>query len=172
LATAVAAEGEAAVDARADAIDDLRITLKEKIELGRVVRFECGPDHRIGTYLHIQNERGVNGVLVELAGGDQELAHDLAVHIAFGRPQYLTRDEVPAELVAAEREIAEQQVRNEGKPEAAMPKIVEGKLTGWFKRVPGGVLLEQPFAKDDKQSVEKVLGSARVVRFAQAVIGD
>jgi elongation factor Ts len=73
--------------------------------------------------------------------------------------------------VAAERATLERSVRLEGKPEAALPKIVEGKLNGWFKRVPGGALLEQPFAKDDSQPVQKVLGQARVVRFAQVVIG-
>jgi elongation factor Ts len=74
--------------------------------------------------------------------------------------------------VAAERAAVEAQTRLEGKPTAALPKIVEGKLNGWYKRVPGGVLLDQPFAKDDKKSVAQVLGPARLVRFAQAVIGD
>ncbi|MST32028.1 translation elongation factor Ts [Acidimicrobiaceae bacterium USS-CC1] len=172
LAEQVAAEGEAVAAAQADAIDDLKVTLKENIELGRVVRFAAADGNVLDTYLHVQNDRGVNGVLVELAGADAELAHDVAVHVAFGRPNYLDRDEVPAAEVEAERATAENQTRLEGKPEAALPKIVEGKLTGWFKRVPGGVLLEQPFAKDDKQSVKQYLGKASVVRFAQAVIGE
>jgi len=172
LAEAVAADGDAVVQARKDAIDDLKVTLKENIEPGRVVRFQAEAGAVIGTYLHVQNDRGVNGVLLELAGGDAELAHDLAVHVAFGRPQYLSREDVPADAVAEERATAERQTRLEGKPEAALEKIVEGKLTGWFKRVPGGVLLEQPYAKDDKKSVQQVLGSAKVVRFAQAVIGE
>ncbi|MHB1930392.1 MAG: translation elongation factor Ts [Acidimicrobiales bacterium] len=172
LARTVAAEGEGALDSRKDALDDLRVTLKENIELGRVVRFEAAERDVLETYLHVQNGRGVNGALVELAGGDAELAHDIAVHIAFGRPQYLTRDEVPAPAVEAERATAENQTRLEGKPEAALPKIVEGKLNGWYKRVPGGVLLEQPYAKDDKQSVAQRLGKASVVRFAQVVIGE
>ena len=71
----------------------------------------------------------------------------------------------------AERAALEAQTRNEGKPEQALPKIVEGKLNGWYKRVPGGVLLEQPYAKDDKQTVAQVLGGAKIVRFAQAVVG-
>jgi elongation factor Ts len=171
LAAAVARDGEGAVDARKDAIDDLKVTLRENIELGRVVRFEAGPDSILDTYLHVQNDRGVNGVLVEVAGGTAELAHDLAVHIAFGQPGYLTRDEVPADQVEVERAAAETQTRLDGKSDAAIPKIVEGKLTGWYKRVPGGVLLDQPFAKDDKKSVSQVLGGARIVRFAQAVIG-
>jgi elongation factor Ts len=171
LAAAVAADGEGAVDARKDALDDLKLTLKENIEIGRVVRFLAEPGHILDTYLHVQNGRGVNGILVELEGGSTELAHDVAVHIAFGKPSVLSRDEVPASEVEAERAALEAQTRNEGKPEAALGKIVDGKLNGWYKRVPGGVLLEQPYAKDDKRTVAQVLGDARIVRFAQVVIG-
>jgi elongation factor Ts len=171
LAEAVAADGEAAVEAHKDAVDDLRLTLKENIEVGKVVRYVGDASHHLETYLHVQNGRGVNGVLVELAGGTPELAHDIAVHIAFGKPTHLQRDEVAADEVAAERAALEAQTRNEGKPEQALPKIVEGKLNGWFKRVPGGVLLEQPYAKDDKQTVAQVLGDARIVAFAQALVG-
>ncbi len=172
LAHAVAAGGEAAVESHKDAIDDLRLTLKENIELGEVVRFVAQPGDYLDTYLHVQNGRGVNGVIVEIAGGSPELAHDIAVHIAFGRPSYVEREQVPAEEVAAERAALEAQTRNEGKPEQALPKIVEGKLNGWYKRVPGGVLLEQPYAKDDKHSVATVLGGAKVIRIAQAVVGS
>lgn len=172
LATAVAEEGEGALASRKDAIDDLVVTLKEKIELGRVVRFEAARGNVLETYLHMQSGRGVNGVLVELAGGNAELAHDIAVHIAFGKPTYLSRADVPIEEVDAERSTLEVLTRNEGKPEQAIAKIVEGKVQGWFKRVPGGVLLEQPYAKDDKLSVAQVLGSAQVVRFAQVLIGE
>jgi len=171
LAEDVAANGESAVDGYADEIDDLKLTLKENIAVGQVVRFEAGPGNSLETYLHVQNGRGVNAVLIELENGSSELAHDIAVHIAFGRPRHLTRDEVPAEEVAAERAALESQTRNEGKPEQALPKIVEGRLDGWYKRVPGGVLIEQPYARDDKQTVSQVLGSAKVVRFAQAIIG-
>ncbi|MCL2395630.1 MAG: translation elongation factor Ts [Acidimicrobiaceae bacterium] len=171
LARSVAAEGESAADAKKAAIEDLVVTLKENIALGKVVRFAAASGNLLSTYVHIQNERGVNGILVELEGGNAELAHDVAVHIAFARPGYLSREEVPDEAVAAERVLIEAETRNEGKPEAALPKIVEGKLNGWYKRVPGGVLVDQPFAKDDKQSVAQYLGSARVVRFAQAEIG-
>jgi elongation factor Ts len=171
LARAVAAEGEGAVESHKDVVDDLRLALKENIEVGRVVRFTAEPGHVLDTYLHIQNGRGVNGVVVELAGGTPELAHDIAVHIAFGKPGFVRRDEVPAGEVAAERAALEAQTRNEGKPEQALPKIVEGKLNGWYKRVPGGVLLEQHYARDDKQTVAQVLGSAEVARFAQATVG-
>jgi elongation factor Ts len=167
LARDVAAEGEEAVGAKQSAIDDLVVTLKENIQLGKVVRFAAGEGNLLSSYVHIQNDRGVNGILVELHGGDLEAAHDVAVHIAFARPQFLSRDEVPADAIAAERSVIEAETRNEGKPEAALPK-----LNGWFKRIPGGVLVEQPFAKDDKQSVAQFLGSAQVVRFAQAEIGS
>jgi elongation factor Ts len=172
LAAAVATDGEGAADARKDAIDDLAVTLKENIHLGRVVRFVAAEGNILETYLHMQSGRGVNGVLVEIAGGTVELAHDVAVHIAFGKPAYRTREEISPEAVESERATLEAQTRNEGKPEAAIPKIVEGKLQGWYKQVPGGVLLEQPYAKDDKQTVSQVLGSATLVRFAQVLIGE
>jgi elongation factor Ts len=171
LAGAVATEGEGAVAGLKDVIDDLRLSLKENIEVGTVVRFAAAPDNVLDTYLHIQNGRGVNGVIVELTGGSAELAHDIAVHIAFGKPAHLRREEVPADEVTSERAALEAQTRNEGKPEQALPKIVEGKLNGWYKRVPGGVLLEQPYARDDKQTVAQVLGGAQIVRFAQATVG-
>lgn len=122
----------------------------------------------IGHYEHIQGGRGVNGVLVEMAGASDELAHDIAVHIAFARPQYLNREDVPADVVATERSTLETITRNEGKPEQAIEKIVEGRIGGFFKDV---CLLEQPFAKDDKQSIQQVIGSAEIVRFAQVEIG-
>lgn len=168
LARLVAAEGEAAVGQRAAQLDDLKITLKEKIELGDVVRIEAAPGNVLDSYLHIQGGRGVNGVLVEMSGATQELAHDVAVHIAFARPKYLRRDDVPADVVAHERATLEALSRNEGKPEAALPKIVEGRLNGFFKDV---VLLEQPYAKDDKQSITQLIGPASIVRYAQVEIG-
>jgi elongation factor Ts len=173
LAAAVAAGGERAVEDMSDAIDDLKVALKENIQLGRVVRFEAAAGNVIETYLHSQSGRGVNGVLVEVTdGGTAELAHDVAVHIAFGKPTYLSRDEVPAAEVEAERHTLEAQSRNEGKPDQAIPKVVEGKLNGWFKRVPGGALLEQPYAKDEKMTVAQLVGPAKVVRFAQVLIGE
>jgi elongation factor Ts len=168
LAELVAAKGEDAVSERQDDVDTLKVTLKENIDVGKVVRFEGAPGAVLDSYVHRQEGRGVNGVLVELQGGTPELAHDIAVHIAFGRPEYLTRDEVPAELVDDARKELEAISRNEGKPEAALPKIVEGRLNGWYK---DRVLLDQPYAKDDKQSVSQVLGDATITRFAQVVIG-
>lgn len=168
LVDLVLAEGADAVAERATHLDELKITLKEKIELGEVVRIEAAPGNLLDSYEHVQGGRGVNAVLVELAGGSQELAHDVAVHIAFARPTYLQRDEIPAEVISQERATLEAITRNEGKPEQAIPKIVEGRIGGFYKDV---VLLDQPYAKDDKQSVAQILGSAQVVRFAQVEIG-
>ena len=168
LVDLVAAKGADAVAERASELEELKIVLKEKIELGEVVRFEAATGNVIGHYEHMQGGRGVYGVLVELANGDDELAHDIAVHIAFARPKYLRPEDVPADVVEAERKTLETITRNEGKPEQAVPKIVEGRLNGFFKDV---CLLEQPYAKDDKQSIKQILGDATVIRFAQVEIG-
>jgi len=168
LVTLVAAKGEQAAADRSKELEDLRILLKEKIELAQVVRFEAPAGNVVGEYLHVQGGRGVNGVLVELEGGTRELAHDIAVHIAFARPKYLSRDDIPAEDIAKERATLETITRNEGKPEAAIGKIVDGRIGGFFKDV---ALLDQPYAKDDKQTITQLLGGAKVVRFAQVEIG-
>lgn len=168
LAHLVAAKGEAAVAERAAQLDDLKIVLKEKIELGEVVRIEAAPGNTIDSYVHIQGGRGVNAVLVEMSGATRELAHDVAVHIAFARPKYLSRNDIPADVLAHERQTLETISRNEGKPEAALPKIIEGRLNGFYKDV---ALLDQPYAKDDKQSITQFIGSASIVRFAQVEIG-
>jgi len=169
LAQLVAAKGEAAVGERADAVEELKVTLKENISVGRVVRFDLGAGSTVGTYLHSQAGRGVNAVLVELDGGDDALAHDIAVHIGFSRPEYLRREEVPEAEVAEERATVEQIARNEGRPEAALPKVVEGRMNAWFRE---RCLLEQPFVKDEKRTISDLLGSASVVRFAQIVVGS
>jgi len=168
IALGVAQEGEQAAAKFQDAIDDLRITLKENIALGRMYRFEAPDGSVIGTYLHVQSGRGVNAVMVELQGADEALAKELCLHIAFTKPDYLARGEVPAERVEEERAVLESISRNEGKPEAALPKIIEGRLTGFFKEK---VLLEQDFVKDNKVSIAKLLGDATLTRFAQVVIG-
>lgn len=169
LAELVVAKGEEAVAERSDDVDRLRTTLKENISVGRVYRLEAGAGEVLDTYLHQQAGRGVNGVLVLLRGGSQELAHDLAVHIAFAKPMYLRREDVPEADAAAERATVEEISRNEGKPEAALGKIVEGRMNGWYKE---RCLLDQPYVRDEKKSVAAVLGSAEVVRFAQVVIGS
>jgi elongation factor Ts len=140
----------------ADAITDQAAILGEKVELRRISEIEAlGVDaylHRTSPDLPPQV-----GVLLGFEGADAETAHDIAVHIAAFSPQYLTRDQVPAVIVAKEREIATETARNEGKPEAALAKIVEGRVNGFFKET---CLLDQDFAKDNKMSVGKVAEQA------------
>ena len=168
LVKMVTARGTAAASELAPQLDDLKITLKENIELGDVVRIDAAAGNVLESYLHVQGGRGVNAVLVELAGGTPQLAHDIAVHIAFAKPRYLAKEDVPADVVDQERATLETITRNEGKPEQAIQKIVDGRIQGFFKEI---ALLEQPYAKDDKQSVKDVLGGAQIVRYEQVVIG-
>jgi elongation factor Ts len=168
LAALVAAKGEEAAGELDNEVERLRSTLKENISVGRVRRLVAQPGQVVDTYLHQQSGRGVNAVAVVLDGGSEELAHDIAVHIAFTKPAYLSRDEVPEADIEAERATVEEIARNEGKPEAAMQKIVEGRMNGWFKE---RVLLDQSFVRDEKQTIAGMLGSARIVAFAQVVIG-
>ena len=168
LVALVVAKGRDAVSDHEATIDDLKITLKENISTGDVVRFDATPGNLFGSYVHIQGGRGVNAVLVEMAGATPELAHDVAVHIAFARPKYLSRDQIPADVVTHERATLETISRNEGKPEAALTKIIEGRLQGFFKDV---CLLDQPYAKDDKVSITQLIGSASIANFAQVEIG-
>lgn len=168
LAERLATDGDSAISAAAPEIEQLQITLKENIGVGRHVRFEAGAGDSLGSYLHVQNGRGVNGVIVELSGGTAELASEVALHIAWGRPEHIRREDVPAEVVATERATIETIARNEGKPESQLEKIIEGRLNGFFRE---RVLLEQAFAKDEKRTIAQVLGGAEVRRFAQVVVG-
>ncbi len=172
LAQLVLDKGEAAVEEKSTALDDLKIKLKENIAVGRVVRFDAAPGNALDVYLHQPSgPPSLNGVLVEVEGGTKELAHSVALHISFARPSVLARDEFTAEEIDKERELVLAETKNEGKPEQAWPKIVEGKLNGWFKRTPGGALLDQPYVHDEKQSVQQAVGDAKVVRFAQIEVG-
>ncbi|HUF83994.1 MAG TPA: translation elongation factor Ts [Acidimicrobiia bacterium] len=161
-----------------DAIKALGAKVGENVGLGRVTRFESA-DGVVDGYKHIQFERGTIGVLVEVGGVDQsdakarEVAHELALHIASAAPRYTTRDAVPSDIVEKERSVLEELTRNEGKPEQAVPKIVEGRLNGFYKDV---VLVEQPFVRDPKTTVGKLLdelgGGATVRRFVRVKIGE
>jgi elongation factor Ts len=168
VADAIAAAGATDLDSAlaadlggksvADSITDQAAILGEKVELRRVSVVEAAG---VDAYLH-RTSRDLPpqvGVLLGFEGSDSETAHDIAVHIAAFSPQYLTRDEIPADVVAKEREIAEETARNEGKPEAALPKIVEGRVNGFFKET---CLVDQDFAKDNKQSVGKVAEAAGI----------
>jgi elongation factor Ts len=163
----VLSEGEGAVEARSGAIDDLRLSVRENVEVGQVRLVEAAAGNLIDTYLHVQDGRGVNGVIVEGADVDQETLHQVALHVAFAKPTVLTRDEVPADLVETERAALLEITKAEGKPEQVWEKIVEGRLTGWFR---GTVLLEQGL-HGDKTTVRDSLNGGSVVRFAQAYLG-
>jgi len=151
-------------------IEEASSSIKEKIELGRYARFEGG---YVSSYLH-RSDRDLPptlGVLVQLDKPSEGVARDLAQQIAAMRPQYVTRDEVPADVTEKERRIAEQITREEGKPEQAIPKIVEGRVGAFYKDV---VLTEQAFVKEPKQSVAQVLKADGVtVRgFARFQVGQ
>ena len=169
IAARVCADGEDATAQFQDRIETLLTTLKENISIGRVYRLTAGDGEVVDTYFHPQAGRGVNAVAVVVKGGTEEIAHDVAVHIAFAKPSYLRRSDVPSDIVDAERKTVEEISRNEGKPEAALPKIIEGRLNGWFKE---RVLLEQPYVKDEKQSIEQFLNGATIEAFAQVVVGS
>ncbi len=140
------------------AINDEAAIMGEKVELRKVASLK---DAAVDAYLHRTSKDlpPQVGVLVAYSGSDAETAHDVAVHIAAFSPSVLNRDAIDAEVVATERRIAEETARNEGKPEAALSKIVEGRVTGFFKE---NVLLEQDFAKDTKQTVSKVVENAGI----------
>ena len=151
-------------------IEEASASIKEKIDLGRYARFEGG---YVTTYLH-RSDRDLPptlGVLVQLDGPNEDVAKDLAQQIAAMRAQYVTRGEVPADVIEKERRIAEQITREEGKPEQAIPKIVEGRVGAYFKDI---VLTEQASVKDPKVTIAKVLaaGKVNVKAFARFQVGQ
>jgi len=151
-------------------LDSANATLGEKIELRRFAQFHDG---YVASYLHKTSPDipAQIGVLVELDKENAEVAKDVAQHIAAFSPTYLTRDEVPADVVETEKRLAEETSREEGKPEAALPKIIEGRVNGFFKE---NVVLEQAFAKDPKKTVKKILDENGVTlkRFARFRVGS
>ncbi|MBA51016.1 MAG: translation elongation factor Ts [Acidimicrobiaceae bacterium] len=169
ILSSVVARGEDAVSESATDLENMKITLKENIDLGQVIRYEASPGSVLDAYVHQQNGRGVNAVLIEVSNGDPDTAHDVALHIASSRPKYLTRDDVPAEVVAAERATLENITRNEGKPEQAIAKIVDGRMEGFFR---DAALLEQKFVKDEKVAISELLADSMVSRFVQVEIGS
>ena len=183
IVTAAAASKAADVDALKAAkagdktveelIADLSAKIGEKLELRRVAAF----DGTVETYLHKRSADlpPAVGVLVEYTGGDaeaaKEVAHAVALQIAALKAKYLTREDVPEDIVANERRIAEETAKEEGKPEQALPKIVEGRVTGFYKDV---VLLDQPSVSDNKKSVKALLDEAgvTVTRFVRFEVGQ
>ncbi|MFJ8046095.1 translation elongation factor Ts [Kitasatospora sp. NPDC096147] len=151
-------------------VDEANATLGEKIVFRRFAQFDG--DGFVAVYQHKSDPDlpPTIGVLVELDKPNAEVAKDVAQHIAAFAPKYLSREEIPAEDIENERRVAEATAREEGKPEAALPKIVEGRVTGFVKE---NSVLEQAFAKDNKKSVAKVLEENGVTlkRFARFRVG-
>lgn len=152
-----------------DVIDEANAGLGEKIEVRRVARVT---GDKVVSYLHRTNPDlpPQIGVLVATSGGDEQVARDIAMHVAAFSPSVLTREDIDADTVENERRIAEQTAREEGKPEQALPKIVEGRVNGFFKE---NVLLDQAFAKDNKKTVAQVAkeAGADVTGFARFKVG-
>lgn len=152
-----------------EVLDDANAGLGEKIEVRRVAQVK---GDQVVTYLHKTNPDlpAQIGVLVATTGGDEQIARDIAMHVAAFSPTVLSREEIDAEVVANERRIAEETAREEGKPEQALPKIIEGRVNGFFKE---NVLLDQSFAKDAKKSVGQVAqeAGATVTGFARFKVG-
>ena len=151
-------------------IDEAGASLKEKLELGRYALLEGG---YVTSYLH-RSDRALPptvGVLVQLDAPNEQAGKDVAQQVAAMQPQYVTRDQVPADIVENERRIAEQITRDEGKPEQAIGRIVEGRLGSFFKDV---TLIEQPFVKEPKKTIKQMLGEqgATVRAFARFQIGQ
>lgn len=167
MADVVLSDGEEAVAGLQSDLEDLKISKKENIEVGKVARFEAAAGNVLDAYLHVQDGRGTNGVLIEIQGADEAAAHEVALHIAFAKPSALSRDEIDPALVEKARASFEELTRKEGKPEQAVPKIVEGRLNSWYAE---RILPEQGIF-GDKETVQQKLGDATIVRFAQAVIG-
>ncbi|HLR97970.1 elongation factor Ts [Mycolicibacillus parakoreensis] len=156
----------------AEAVEALSAKIGEKLALRRVAYF----DGTVETYLHkrASDLPPAVGVLVEYSGsGDaaRDAAHSVALQIAALKAKYLSRDDVPADVVAHERRIAEETAKEEGKPEQALPKIIEGRLNGFFKDI---VLLDQPSVSDNKKTVKALLDEAgvTVTRFARFEVGQ
>lgn len=150
-------------------IDGEAAIIGEKFELRRVASVT---GEKFAIYLHKTSKDlpPQVGVVLGYSGDDAETARSVAQHISFANPEYLAREDVPADLVESERRIVTEISKNEGKPEAALPKIVEGRVTAYFKQV---ALLEQDYAKDNKLSVSKVLTDAglTVSGFARFKVG-
>lgn len=167
IAASVLADGEDAAAQHQPSIEELQITKKENIELGLVKRVTAAEGNLLDTYLHKQDGRGTNGVVIEGSGVDAETLHMVALHIAFAKPQGLSRDDIDAADAEKERQALLEITKAEGKPEAAWDKIVEGRLAAWYGEQ---VLLEQGL-NGDKTSVQDSLGGGTIVSFSQAYLG-
>lgn len=167
VAATVLSDGKDAAAQHREAVEELQITKKENIELGLVARVETGDGDLIDTYLHNQDGRGVNGVVVVGSAISPETLHEVALHIAFAKPSGLSRDEIDPAATEAERAALLEITKAEGKPEAAWDKIVDGRLSAWYGEQ---VLLEQGL-NGTKTSVQDSLGGGTIVSFCQAYLG-
>ncbi len=167
LAEAALERGPEAVNEFHAALDELKLTIKENIEFGQVVRVEAAEGNALSTYLHVQDGRGVDAVVVEGSGVPAENLHQVALHVAFDKPMYLSPDDVPADEVERERQSLLDITKAEGKPEQAWDKIVTGRLRAWYGE---RVLLEQGLL-GDKTTVKDSLGGGSIVRYVQVTIG-
>jgi elongation factor Ts len=151
-------------EAIATRLEDLKLTVKENIEVGTVVRYEAGSGSVIDAYLHGD---GRAGVLIEGERVGPETLHEIALHVAFAKPSYLRREDVPADEVESERAALLDITKAEGKPEQAWPKIVDGRLNAWYG---DRVLLEQGVF-GEKETVAAKIGDGTITRFTLAAVG-
>jgi elongation factor Ts len=165
---AVHAEGTDAIERFEEERLELAGKLGENIVVAGAARFEAPEGNVLGAYTHPPANK--IGVLVELEGGSEELARQVAMHVSFAAPEWLTRDEVPSETLDAERSIFTNSDEVQSKPEAAREKIVEGMLAKrFYAATPGGVLADQAWIHDASKTVAKALeeAGASVARFAR-----
>jgi elongation factor Ts len=152
----------------ADSVTSLGVIIGEKLELRRAIKV----DGQVATYLHrkAKDLPAQVGVLVQFTGSDEQAARTAAMQVAAMRPAFLTRDEVPADVIETEKRVAEAKAREDGKPEQALPKIIEGSVNGYFKN---NVLLEQSSVVDSKKTVKALLDEAGVTitKFAHFEVG-
>ena len=147
-----------------DLVTEATATIGEKISLRRFVRYESAG--RIGSYIHMG---GKIGVLVDLSGGDEALAKDVAMHIAASNPQAIDRAGVDASAIEHEKEVLRKQALEEGKPEKIVDKMVEGRINKFYKEV---CLVEQEFVKDPDNKISDVLGGNAVKAFTRYQLGE
>ncbi len=167
MADLVLQSGLSAAAECSDRLEDLRLKLRENVEVGAVERVDASAGAILDTYLHRQEGRGVNAVVVEGRGVEPEALHQVALHVAFAKPRFLSAGDVPEEEVARERAALAEITRAEGKPERAWDKIIEGRMRGWYGE---RVLLEQGL-HGDKTLVKASLGGGSILRFVQVMIG-
>ena len=168
LAESVLTGGSGAVGRHSAEIEDLKLALKENIEVGVVEHLEAADGNVLDSYVHRQDGRGVNAVVVEGSGVDADALHQVALHVAFAKPQFLSTSEIPDTEIERERAALLEITKAEGKPEQAWEKIVDGRMRGWYAE---RVLLEQGL-HGEKTAVKASIGDGSIVRFVQVVIGD